>query len=98
MTTAEIIKTVLTVIITASVTGTITYLGVQVKMFKALKEGLLSLLRAEIIRSHDKYTKKEFCPIYAKDAIEKAYKAYHALGGNGTITTLYNEVMELPTE
>lgn len=98
MTTAEIIKTVLTVVITAAVSGALTYLSVQVKMFKTLKEGLLSLLRAEIIRSYDKYTKKEYCPIYAKDAITKAYNAYHALGGNGTITSLYNEVMELPTE
>lgn len=98
MTTVEIIKTVLTVIITAAVTGAITYARLQFKMYKALKEGLLSLLRAEIIRSHDKYTKKEYCPIYAKDALTKVYQAYHALGGNGTITQLYNEVMDLPTD
>ena len=98
MTIVEIIKTVLTVIITAAVTGAITYARLQFKMYKALKEGLLSLLRAEIIRSHDKYTKKEYCPIYAKDALTKVYQAYHALGGNGTITQLYNEVMDLPTD
>lgn len=98
MTVAEIVKTVLTVVITAAVTGAITYLSLQLKMFKALKDGLLSLLRAEIIRSHEKYTKREYCPIYAEDAITKAYNAYHALGGNGTITKLYNELMELPNE
>ena len=98
MTTAEIIKTVLTVVITAAITGAITYARLQVKMYKALKEGLLSLLRAEIIRSHDKYMRKGYCPIYAKDATTKAYQAYHALGGNGTITKLYNEVMKLPIE
>jgi cell division protease FtsH len=33
-----------------------------------------------------------------KDAAEKAYKAYHDLGGNGTITEIYQEIMVLPTE
>ena len=31
-----------------------------------------------------------------KDAIDSAYKSYHALGGNGTITQVHNELMTLP--
>lgn len=65
---------------------------------KALENGMLSLLRAEIIRQHDKYTVRKHCPIYAKDALEKAYAAYHSLGGNGTITKIYNDTMALPEE
>ena len=62
---------------------------------QAIKKGLQCLLRAEIIRSHDKYTERGYCPIYAKEALTRAYKAYHDLGGNDVATNLYNEVLEL---
>lgn len=65
---------------------------------KALVDGLQCLLRAEIIRSHDKYTSRKYCPIYAREAVSRAYDAYHALGGNGTITELYRQLITLPTE
>ena len=65
---------------------------------QAIKKGLQCLLRAEIIRSHDKYTERGYCPIYAKEALTRAYKAYHDLGGNDVATNLYNEVLELKTE
>ncbi len=58
-----------------------------------IENGLQCLLRAEIIRSHDKYKDKGFCPLYAKEALTRAYKAYHALGGNDVATSLYNECM-----
>lgn len=61
-----------------------------------LEAGVQCLLRAEIIRSHEKYTERGKCPIYAREALAKAYKAYHALGGNDVATDLYNEIMELP--
>ncbi len=64
----------------------------------AYKSGLQCLLRAEIIRAHEKYTEIGYCPIFARDAITKAYEAYHALGGNGTITELYNQIMAMPTD
>ena len=98
MTSAEIIKIVITAIITAAVTGAITYVLTVRSKVRAASNGILSCLRADIIAYYDKYTAREYCPIYAKDAIEKAYKAYHDLGGNGTITELYNKLMALPTE
>lgn len=61
-----------------------------------LEAGVQCLLRAEIIRSHEKYTERGRCPIYAREALTRAYKAYHALGGNDVATDLYNELMELP--
>lgn len=65
---------------------------------KAIKTGLQCLLRAEIIRSHEKYTERNYCPIYAREATSRAYSAYHDLGGNDVATALYNELMKLPTE
>ena len=65
---------------------------------KAIKIGLQCLLRAEIIRSHEKSLERGFCPIYAKEALTIAYSAYHALGGNDVATELYHVTMEMPTE
>lgn len=65
---------------------------------KAIKNGVQCLLRAEIITQHDKWSAREYCPIYAKEALSKSYKAYHALGGNDVATELYKRTMELPSE
>lgn len=63
---------------------------------QALKDGVCALLRAEIIRQHEKHFEKGYCPIYAKEALKKAYEAYHNLGGNDVATKLFEEVMALP--
>ena len=60
--------------------------------------GLQSLLRLEIIRSHEKYMDRKFCPLYAKESLTRAYKSDHKLGGNDVATDLYNELMDLPLE
>jgi hypothetical protein len=63
---------------------------------KALEMGVCALLRAEIIRQHEKYVDKGFCPIYAKEALKRTYAAYHNLDGNDIATKLYKEVLDLP--
>lgn len=70
--------------------------GLWFAILKALRDGLQCLLRAEIIRQHEKWEVKGYCPIYAKQALMREYKAYHALKGNDVATALYNEIMELP--
>ncbi len=60
-----------------------------------IENGLQCLLRAEIIRSHDKYTAMGYCPIYAKESLRRVYTAYHNLGGNDIATSLYNECLNL---
>lgn len=64
--------------------------------FKALRDGVQCLLRAEIIRQNEKWTKAHFCPVYAKQALAREYNAYHRLGGNDVATNLYEETMDLP--
>lgn len=63
---------------------------------RAFRDGLQSLLRAEIIRQNEKWVEKGYCPVYAKQALSRAYKAYHALHGNDVATALYNECIALP--
>ena len=73
--------------------------GVRAKNKKeadALRGGLQSLLRAEIIRAHDKYTARGFCPVYARESLDKAYAAYYDLKGENIITDLYNDLKKLP--
>lgn len=60
-----------------------------------VEDGLQCLLRAEIIRAHDKYTAQGFCPLYAKESLRRVYTAYHNLGGNDIATALYNECLGL---
>lgn len=68
------------------------------KRDKALGDGIQCLLRAEIIRCHDKYMNKGFCPIYARESLSRIYVAYHNLGGNDVATDLYKDTLKLPTE
>ena len=63
---------------------------------RSLRDGVQCLLRAEIVRQNEKWTKAEYCPVYAKEALSREYKAYHNLKGNDVATGLYEEVMELP--
>jgi hypothetical protein len=65
-------------------------------VIKALCDGVQCLLRAEIIRQNEKWVKVGYCPIYAKQALTREYKAYSKLHGNDVATGLYHEVMELP--
>lgn len=91
-----IIGTLITVVVSSVFTGVCVYAGTVRGRIFALRNGMLSLLRAEIIRSHDKYEERGYCPLYAKEALEKAYNAYHALGGNGAVTKQYKDTMKLP--
>lgn len=55
--------------------GAVTFAGTMLIKLKAIKNGLQCLLRAEIIRSYDKYTERGYCPLYAKEALTRAYTA-----------------------
>ena len=66
--------------------------------FKYIKDGVQCLLRAEILRQYEKWEERGYCPIYAKQALSREYKAYHKLGGNDVATALYKELMALHTE
>ena len=63
---------------------------------EAVELGLQSLLRAELIRQHEKWSDQHFCPIYAKEALRRTYESYHLLGGNDIATGLYNDTVALP--
>lgn len=69
--------------------------GKRSKEEQAISDGLQCLLRAEIIRSYEKYSEKGYCPLYAKEALTRAYNSYHELGGNDVATDLYDKIMDM---
>lgn len=63
----------------------------------ALKLGVQALLRDRIIQAYNHYVKdKGFIPIYAKESINACYKSYEALGENGVINDLMEQINDLP--
>lgn len=64
---------------------------------KLVEDGIQCLLRAEIIRQHDKWLAREYCPIYAKEALKREYHVYEGLHGNDVGEQMFKQLMELPT-
>jgi hypothetical protein len=76
--------------------GYIVWLLKQQKKDKdANSKGTMLLLRVQLIEYHDKYMKLGEIPSYAYDNFVEMYNAYHALGGNGMVTKMYNEIQEI---
>lgn len=62
----------------------------------ALKAGLQALLRDRIIQAYNHYVQdKGWIPIYAKESIDACYRSYEALGDNGVIDNLMEQINEL---
>ncbi len=73
----------------------ISLLKKQKKDRDANSQGTMLLLRVQLIEYHDKYTKLGEIPSYAYQNFCEMYDAYHALGGNGMITKMHEEIEEL---
>lgn len=61
-----------------------------------IKSALCSMQRQTILNTCERYIRNGFATLEQKDTISSLYDSYHALGGNGFLTKLYNQVMELP--
>lgn len=69
--------------------------------FRAVRLGMQAILRNDIIELYNKCVSRDPKPyirLYEITNLEEMYTQYHALGGNGTITQLYGDLMDLPTE
>lgn len=63
---------------------------------QALREGMRSLLRAQIVTSSERALRDGWCGTRLRDTINDLYSSYHALGGNGVVTSVVDQVMQLP--
>ena len=58
-------------------------------------KGTMLLLRVQLIEYHDRYMALGHIPSYALENFIEMYEAYHELGGNGMVTEMYKEILEL---
>ena len=56
----------------------------------------LAVARAMLIRECNLYIDKGYAPLYAIASVAEMYHAYHSLGGNGAVTGIYNDFLNLP--
>ena len=85
----------LPIVLTAALGYVVWLLKEQKKDRDANGKGTMLLLRVQLIEYHDKYMKLGEIPSYAYDNFVEMYEAYHALGGNGMITKMYQEIQPL---
>lgn len=66
---------------------------------KAMENGMRGLLRQQLIDYHHQYVASGGpCPVRIKEQATAIHDAYVALGGNGTGTQLWKEIMEAHVE
>ena len=63
---------------------------------QAIENGVRDMLRLTILDNYERCKQEGKISVARKDAIDSAYNSYHALGGNGTITRVHEEIMEMP--
>ena len=78
-----------------TLTGGVVYVFRQ---YLGLKHGMQSLLRSEIVRIYDMHMQLGYCPSYMKENIKNMYESYHLLKGNGLVTSMVNQLYDLPNE
>ena len=59
---------------------------------QAIAQGLVSLLRVQLIEYYDHYMAQGSIPTYVYDNYCDMYAAYHALGGNGMVTHMMEDL------
>ena len=62
---------------------------------QAIENGVRDILRMQILDNYERCKAAGTISVSRKDAIDSAYKSYHALGGNGTITQVHTEIMQM---
>ena len=65
---------------------------------QAISDGVQALLRESIVRNYNKWSEKNYCPIYAKESLRRAHEAYTKLGGNDVAHELYGKLIKMPEE
>jgi hypothetical protein len=89
-----------TAAVVAAFTGALKYLysrqKAQTARQEAVEEGVQGLLHSELYKECGVCEKKGFATADDLKNLEYLYKPYHALGGNGTGTVLYERVKKLP--
>lgn len=68
----------------------------QEERVKALENGMVCLLRKELIADHEKWMERKYITSKALENGLQMYDAYKKLGGNGMIDHMKEEIESLP--
>ncbi len=63
---------------------------------RAINEALCALCRDRILQGYRYYKSHGGVSAFDLETLTKLYEAYHGLGGNGTITAVYEKICKLP--
>ena len=63
---------------------------------EAINQALRALCRDRILQGYRYYKRNSGISTNDLETMTKLYNAYHGLGGNGTVTTIYDKICELP--
>ena len=86
----------LPIVLTALMGYIVFLLKNQKKDRDANSKGTMLLLRVQLIEYHAEWKARGYATKHGLQNFLEMYDAYHALGGNGMVTELLNEVKELP--
>lgn len=67
------------------------------KDITTLKQGMQSILKADLRRQYDLWIEQGFAADDVKEDLEEEYKAYHNLGLNGVMDSKRAKFMNLPS-
>ena len=62
---------------------------------KAVQDGMMILLKIQLIEYHDKYMRSGDIPSYVYENFDEMYKAYDKLGGNGMVKHMKESIDKL---
>ena len=68
----------------------------QKKDRDANSRGTMLLLKVQLIEYHAEWKSRGYVTKHGIENFMEMYSAYHALGGNGMVTQLLEEIKELP--
>lgn len=90
------INTIITYILTTLIGMVIGFLAKSLskksKKEKTEHEAVVALLRHEIVKAYEEHKDSKTIPIILKESVMIIYKIYKALGGNGFIKQLIDEI------
>lgn len=67
------------------------------RLMDAMQEGTRTMLRSRLVDLHERYVVSgRGCPDWVKREATQVYDAYHGMGGNGTGTHYYEEIINAP--
>ena len=67
------------------------------RLMDSMQEGTRTMLRSRLVDLHERYVVSGTgCPDWVKQEAAQVYDAYHGMGGNGTGTHYYEEIINAP--